>query len=308
MEDVPLKLKADNLACMKKILLPILLLLLLLGLAQIGYLSLNLHFLFSYLAFFLFTIIVIKKKLVTWQKALYLLPSILIFWYVLALLIDNRFRVSVDTFFYNNLGLPSLIAELIGIYLGILFCASKVKRFIPIGLFGLISFFFFLGNKSIIDKWLHFLNFRTFSGIVQVKEPKWQAILPDSQVINQGTYADKILIMDFWYSACGACFRDFPVFDSLRKHYENDSTFVFYSINNLLRGETPEEIFSLIKKENFGFQVAIMDSTSISALDISKYPTILIIKDKQIRYRGDVHQVGQFLESLKNEELPLAQH
>lgn len=288
---------------MKKILLLLLtIFLLLLGLAQIAYIGLYPHLLFSFCVFFLLAIIVIKKNILNRKKALLLLPFLLLLCIYIVAIIDHGFQNSLYGFFKENLGWPMIAASIVAIFLGVLFCSGRVHRLISLGLFGVVFISLIFTGDYLIKKWLHNMSFNTFDGLVMEEEPQWKALLEDSILIDQNSFDKKILVLDFWYTACNVCFRDFPVFDSLRKQYLNDSNFVFYSMNYRLKDETPEENFELIKKENYSFPVGIMDSNSIDNFSISAYPTVIVIKNKQIRYRGSVHFLGVFLEDLKREE------
>jgi thiol-disulfide isomerase/thioredoxin len=45
-------------------------------------------------------------------------------------------------------------------------------------------------------------------------------------------YYGKILVIDFWFTACGNCYKGFESFESLRKNFEPNKNIAFIAVNN----------------------------------------------------------------------------
>jgi thiol-disulfide isomerase/thioredoxin len=45
-------------------------------------------------------------------------------------------------------------------------------------------------------------------------------------------YYGKTLVIDFWFTACGNCYKGFESFESLRKNFEPNKNIAFIAVNN----------------------------------------------------------------------------
>jgi thiol-disulfide isomerase/thioredoxin len=103
----------------------------------------------------------------------------------------------------------------------------------------------------------------------------------------------KILVIDFWNSACGNCIRAFPKFDALKKEFEKDPTIRFYSVNIPLARDVANK--SQVKKfvDKFSFQTLYADKNISGILHIKAVPVYIIIdKNQNIKYIGDLNTDG----------------
>ncbi|MDD4175815.1 MAG: TlpA disulfide reductase family protein [Bacteroidales bacterium] len=62
----------------------------------------------------------------------------------------------------------------------------------------------------------------------------------------------KVLVLDFWSTGCGACFRKFPDIETLHQHYANENVEVV-AVNLLMRRDNPDSIVALTNRLPYSF-------------------------------------------------------
>ncbi|MFD2552531.1 TlpA family protein disulfide reductase [Bizionia sediminis] len=114
--------------------------------------------------------------------------------------------------------------------------------------------------------------------------------------INQISFTDKygnltqldekkIIVIDFWNTSCGACFKKFPKFNELTKKYQNYDNISFYAINvPTERDKNLEDISKKIESLNYSFnKLYAVDQKEIEKiLDFNLYPKIFLIENGKV--------------------------
>jgi thiol-disulfide isomerase/thioredoxin len=123
--------------------------------------------------------------------------------------------------------------------------------------------------------------------IVKKKLPNITLFNEASQKVNFNI-KNKLLVLDFWSSACGSCIEAFPDFERTALKYKDDPNIVFYSINIPVRKETMEENISIVKSQyNYKFnKLYSKDFSTCDSLGFRKFPTLVIAKNGVIYYQG----------------------
>lgn len=96
----------------------------------------------------------------------------------------------------------------------------------------------------------------------------------------------KLVILEFWNSACAPCIKDFPKF---QKFYdENKNKYEIYSVNIpwIRDQENNFNAKEFTESLNFKFPVLSMAYDEAKKLDIKSFPTALIIDNETIKYNG----------------------
>lgn len=89
----------------------------------------------------------------------------------------------------------------------------------------------------------------------------------------------KIQFYNFWFSSCGPCIAEMPMFDHLGKKYQKEVEF------NAVNFEKPNEIIEFLKGNDFNFQQYHLGRKEIHNLSVTLgYPTTIIVKDEKIIY------------------------
>ena len=99
---------------------------------------------------------------------------------------------------------------------------------------------------------------------------------------------DKIIVLDFWTTSCGVCFREFPLYNDLTLKHKDNPQIKFYSVNVPLKRDTFEKNVEIIEEYKYSFKniYAISDDEISEKLNIYAFPTIVIIKNNTIVYQG----------------------
>lgn len=160
-----------------------------------------------------------------------------------------------------------------------------------------------LRSKSFLIKSLSILSFSLFvtflifpnhrSYIVN-RNSKRDLIFPEISLVDRNLNSkqlpnDKIIVLDFWNTACGVCFKKFPEFEKLYLKYKDNPNIEFYSVNMPLKRDKFENVVSQVDKLNYKFPTLYCKTDSKvveEKLKIDGYPTFLIIKNNRIRFDG----------------------
>lgn len=118
----------------------------------------------------------------------------------------------------------------------------------------------------------------------------------------------KLVILEFWNSACSQCIKDFPRFQEF--YVENKDEYQIYSVNIPWKRDkensfNPEKFIDSLK---FNFPVLSMEYDEAKKLGIKYFPTALIIDKKVIKYNGKLiykskgkNDINKIIKKIKNE-------
>ncbi len=98
---------------------------------------------------------------------------------------------------------------------------------------------------------------------------------------------NKVVVLEFWNTACRVCIEKFPEFEKQYLAYKSNPNIQIYSINVPLKRDSIKNTISLIKRWNYKFPTLFaINDTEIKNYNINSYPHILIIKNNKITYSG----------------------
>lgn len=246
----------------------------------------------------IWTIVKYRAKI----KPLYIVLSI---WLGVSIL-DLVFRI--QDFSSSLISLPNIVIWWLGILMGYIYTTMKNK--IVRGSLIVISLCFVLwGSGAGYKLFLHKLNFGTFHG--EVKEKIMSPIVFRNECnenINLSDFKGKYVILDFWNSYCGVCFREFPEVERLYAQIKNDSNILFYSVHCFYteRGETYKTGNDILHNEGYYFPCLSLPIQShvVKSLNIKAYPTVLIMdKQSNIIHRGNIESVKKKVSELLNHSI-----
>lgn len=201
-------------------------------------------------------------------------------------------------------------------------------KFYPIALSPLIALVFFLGvsslTKALITRIIVGVIFFAFLG--NIGYPQYLNFILGKKTIVSGDkfrnnlFIDhigntltidslkfKIVILDFWYSKCGPCFKEFPKFQKLYETYKEDPDVLIASINIPFPDDKNGDAFNLISQYKF-YKFQNIKPLEYAELEwgVSEYPTTLIFDSlKNVRYKGllnygsGINSVHKIIQSLK---------
>ena len=263
----------------------------------IGQISPNPNFTFisRFFLFFFFTIYYIREfneNNATWEILFVLI--------IIRLLLLGGYDLYTAITELGNL--PNLILDLLGIISGFLYLRLENSlRLLPflISLTLASLFIFFQGW----DYLAHYYNFGTLTGKINAYRlsQKVEGIDRQNAKITNQLFENKIVLLYFWITACGLCFKKFPQVQAAYDKYKNDPSVVIYTINKPFGEEKPNQIFEMIEKEGYSFPVVIpTDEELPEKFGVKGYPTTFIINQNgQVVYKGDIKGAVKMVDALK---------
>lgn len=85
---------------------------------------------------------------------------------------------------------------------------------------------------------------------------------------------DKVVVLNFWYMACGPCVREMPNLNNLVEKYKDNKNVVFLAIS--VDG-IEEVVKKFVKRKEFKYQVVATDFTIAKKQGVKVYPTNIVI-------------------------------
>jgi len=87
------------------------------------------------------------------------------------------------------------------------------------------------------------------------------------------------IILDFWYSGCGQCFKDMKKINELLKEHPNLRGRI-YTVNVPLSNETQEENYKLIEKYNLNYLYTKRDFDFLEKHGITEFPKQILLENQ----------------------------
>jgi len=227
-------------------------------------------------------------------------------WQILLLLILGQWSLELPfriKDFMPTLGtLPDSLFRTLGMVCGCLsFRLKHPLRFAPF-VFGcvLTGYMFFQGYEL----WANKLFFGTFTGRVEAYSlpVKFEAFDEKKNLITDEHLNGKIVLLDFWFTRCGACFEAFPQVQAAYEKFKNDPSVSVLSVDKPIDGDSPGQAFAMIRDEGHTFPVVVAaDENLPENLGVKAYPTVLVIdRQGKIVYRGDIEGAVAMVDELRS--------
>lgn len=154
------------------------------------------------------------------------------------------------------------------------------------------------------DYWIHKYNFGTFTGKVEAYNLpiKFEVFDRQKNLITDDNFKNKIVLLDFWTTTCGVCFKKFPQVQSVYDRYEKDDSVKILAVNSPLEEDTPNQAFEMIKEREYDFPVVITKDKSLAEkYGVKGFPTTFVInRNGQIVYKGDIEGAVKMVDELKS--------
>jgi thiol-disulfide isomerase/thioredoxin len=268
----------------------------LLMLLSIPFISNKIYFitLFSFIGYFYLTLFSLK----VFGKKLSVISIVVI-------IFVTMFPLQLYTILTFLMGDPYALPVIITYFLGVISAYSYYENKPPknILIFSLSScfvvFMFFQGWNY----WLHYLNFNTFTGKVSVYklQQNIEGINEKNTRINNQTFENKIVLLDFWHTRCGVCFQKFPQLQVFYDKYKLDDSIAVFAVDKPLEEDTQKSAFKVIEEEGYTFPVLLpTDEELPEKFGVKAYPTTFVI-DKQgsVVYKGNIEGAVLMVEELR---------
>lgn len=201
----------------------------------------------------------------------------------------------VQSIISSSISWPSTLAQFAGIALGFWINRVKLKYKLIIGL--LWTGFSIWVMLSGYDLWLHRVDYGTFMGTVD--EVAASYILTDSEnnSYSNQDFIKNLLVLEFWNTGCGFCFKEMPEFQKLFDQYSKNGKVKFYSVNAPSRYDTLGYAEFLLNKYQFSFPLLFASEDIVNKFGIEVYPTYLILERNSIIYRGSIKGIEKIVKA-----------
>jgi thiol-disulfide isomerase/thioredoxin len=201
------------------------------------------------------------------------------------------FQVPVRLAYWNDtmISLPPFCCQLFGVLAGwVIYKIHGWSKGFPIVFSALVGLWMFWAG---MDFWLFKMNFGTFTGNVQLTPPgHLQAYDAKGRLVDLASDRGNVILLDFWYTGCRVCFREFPQVQKYYDSLKNRTGVSLYAVNWPVRRDSVGQAFQMIQARKYSFPVLVLaDSTLPERLGITSYPTMIVMDRRQkIVYRGDL--------------------
>lgn len=185
--------------------------------------------------------------------------------------------VRIINFSSTLISLPSFIFNIAGILIGNMLFVKRNKlawsSFLII--LGCAAWMFCEGGPM----WTNWTFHRTFTGKICIPvDTNYKLYDEKGDVLFLSKMDGKIVLLDFWCDGCGACWRKFPVIQSLYDtHRMDNNIFIAGVFVESKKGEYENNMKKFHKKYTFPvFRVSKGDSL-VTKLSIRRFPTVAVM-------------------------------
>jgi len=149
--------------------------------------------------------------------------------------------------------------------------------------------------------WLNKVNFGTYSGLVHEYLQKTFAFYKnDGTSVTSSELKNKIVVLDFWSTSCGICFREFPILEAKYQQYRNDSSIELFAVNIPTKKDSTQTPFKVIRDNGYEFPVLVdRNSFAITNLKVQEVPQVFVISNDTVLFRGDISFVDDCIKKIK---------
>ncbi|MBC7525557.1 MAG: TlpA family protein disulfide reductase [Flavobacterium sp.] len=244
-------------------------------------------------------LIYILLGVITWGEHYYILPLMLALTFIVSILVfkinptnDNLKKGMILTFpftlillssclWYSDFsrGLPYILFVPLSSYFAFLYVKYKNIYIIILSaaFFAFICFFVFPN---------YFIYYHNHNA---EKNSLFNSIdLLNDQKKPFNISNDKIVVLDFWTTSCGICFKKFPDLEIEYQKYKLNKNVKIYAVNVPIKGDKFDDTIKIL--DSIGYTFPKLYAKSFQQIEtnlkFNTFPHLLIIKDGRIRYDG----------------------
>lgn len=190
---------------------------------------------------------------------------------------------------------PGIISLFAGSLLG--YTYGKYQRHTFKQLMILFLLILCIGYSNYFERlWYHYRNFDTFTASVSEPVPDgWKVFSETGKTLTKQDWQGKTIVLDFWNRHCIYCLKSFPIWQRLYNKYKNENI-IMKAVNIPFEGDKFKENFEYPKNKGFDFPVVIGMENMDSVFRIKSYPTVVVIRNDKIVFRGSVSEVEIFID------------
>jgi thiol-disulfide isomerase/thioredoxin len=254
----------------------------------------------SQILFAITAFVLVRKGILKGKWMYYVLPFAVLFWHTFAFFFDNIFS-NFHEWEYITTGTPNILLCAVGATYGALLALKARLRIAGIALFLLCAACSAWYMTRGIEYWINYCANGSFTGKVEEgRVGNWQQVVNPSDTVQRDHYKDKYVVLDFWSMSCVVCFKKFPKLDSLNRQYKDNSEVLFEAVNLPIKDDSLKFERSHQLNEKYTFPTVFADSSAARIFKINGVPTVIILKNDEVIFRGSIELAQDFLiENLK---------
>ena len=201
--------------------------------------------------------------------------------------------------------LPDIVLKLISIMIGYVF--FKIRSTTGKIVLSVFAVLLYLWSAYVgYDLWVNKLNYGTFTGRTN-SAVEGSVIFQNEhdENVSLKDFEGKYLILDFWSSSCGVCYKKFPevqkVYDTYKATPEIEVYAVFCRTNK--KGETAQTGQQILEERGYTFPSLSMDMDDpiLKEIRVSGFPTVIIFNPKgELIFRGRIEGAQKYIDTLKS--------
>lgn len=192
---------------------------------------------------------------------------------------------------------PSYLSYFYGIGIGLLIFHSSGLKKIALCAFLLMSSSWMA--VAGYDAWMHYINFGYVTPENAEKLGAYRLTTKAGRAVGTEALENKIVVLDFWNTACGVCFQKFPKVEALHKKFKDSNTIRVISVNVPLERDTAGQAYNTIDRLGYTFPVLTATGQLPEQFGVKVYPTVVIVKDNKMVFRGRLEDVETTLQGLE---------
>lgn len=203
------------------------------------------------------------------------------------------------------LWVPHIIINTAAPPLGILLGFWLKQRYLNVGLLRTMPNLFIsvliIGATGVfvIPNWVSYLlvnNKKTFQTI-----PEYYSFSDkDGRQISMSDFKGKVVVLDFWTTSCGNCFKKFPRLNKAYHKMKNNKDMLLFAVNLPLRTDSSGDVKEVIAKyitpyHQFPVLISNVNYHDFDHNLVAGVPTVFVVDpDGKVRYKGDLYTSPNF--------------
>lgn len=195
--------------------------------------------------------------------------------------------------------IPSNLAGVLGVTLGVLLAVKK-SYYSIIGslIIALVAIWLSIWGY---DFWINKDNFSSFKSDLIEELDSFSFYTIDGKEITQRDFKDKIVILDFWNTACVTCLKKFPELQNHFDTYKSNDNILIYAVNVPLQRDKKDQAQQILTARHYSFPLLFAKEKAIlNKFRVTVYPTVIILnKNSAIVYRGRIDNINNTIRSLQ---------
>jgi thiol-disulfide isomerase/thioredoxin len=223
----------------------------------------------------------------------WVLPSMSLVYFLIGMYSKNTkqlYQISLPfliliafTLFLKNALIGIILFYLIILIVSLLF--GRFIRYKSVWYVSIYMVFIALIFNYGLTNWLSFI--RNFYAHSNKKSPSIELLTSTNKDIKLDTIKNKVIVLDFWTTSCGECFKKFPEFEKFYLEFKSNPNIKIYSVNIPIDRDTILKTKKLVEKLGYKFPTLYAKSNLITKeLGFNLFPHLIILKNGVIRYNG----------------------